>query len=199
MRASDRVSDPAAAPPGAGVTGCAGRGPARPPARLIALIGFMAAGKSTVGARLARSLGWRFIDVDREIERRTGRSIPDLFRDPGEPAFRALESELTAALLTEDHAVLALGGGWAAQPGALESVPPAARTVWLRVSAAEAERRAAAAPAARPLLAGVEPGAAAALLRRREAAYGRADFHVEVDHRTPEEIVLEIQRLLTID
>jgi len=172
-----------------------------PPAvRLIVLVGFMAAGKTTVGRILARALRWRFIDADVEIETRTGRTIADWFRDPGEAAFRAMEAELTATLLSEDRVVLALGGGWAAQPGAFEAVPPGARTVWLRVSAAEALRRVAADPVARPLLAGVAPGKAArALLREREAAYRRADFTVDVDDRTPEDIARAILDVLGIE
>lgn len=172
----------------------AGTGSQAQPVRLVALVGFMAAGKTTVGRRLADRLGWRFIDVDLEIASRSGRTIAEWFRDPGEAAFRAMEAELTATLLSEDHTVLALGGGWAAQPGAFEAVPSGARTVWLRVSAAEAVRRAAADPVVRPLLAGDDAPdhTVRALLQKREAAYGRADFRVDVDGRAPDEIVHEI-------
>ena len=171
-----------------------------PSVRLVALVGFMASGKTTVGRVLARALRWRFVDADREMEARTGRTIEDWFRDSGEAAFRAMEAELTATLLSGDHAVLALGGGWAAQPGAFEAVPPGARTIWLRVSAAEALRRVAADPVVRPLLAGEADGEAArALLREREAAYRRADFAVDVDGRTPDQIARNILDALGIE
>jgi shikimate kinase len=166
----------------------------------VALVGFMAAGKTTVGRKLAAALRWPFIDVDGEIEARSGRSIAEWFRNPGEAAFRAMEAELTATLLSKDRMVLALGGGWAAQPGAFEAVPSGARTVWLRVSAAEAARRAAADPVIRPLLAGGAPDEAArALLREREASYRRADFVVEVDGRESDDIVREILAVLGIE
>jgi shikimate kinase len=168
--------------------------------RLIALIGFMAAGKTTVGRRLAETLHWRFIDVDREIEERTARSIADWFQGPGEPAFRAMEAELTATLLSGDRAVLALGGGWAVQPGAFDAVPSGARTIWLRVSAAEAVRRAAADPVTRPLLSGEASDVMArTLLEAREGAYRQADIRVDVDGRSPDDIVHEILEALGID
>ena len=174
--------------------------PLAPTVRLIALVGFMAAGKTTVGRRLAQTLDWRFIDVDREIEERTGRSIAQWFRDSGEPAFRALEAELTATLLSGERAVVALGGGWAAQPGAFAAVPSGVRTIWLRVSAAEAVRRAAADPVVRPLLAGEAPDATArALLQQREAAYRKAEVRVDVGGRSPDDIVHEILEVLGID
>ncbi|MGA0122330.1 MAG: bifunctional shikimate kinase/3-dehydroquinate synthase [Gaiellales bacterium] len=75
------------------------------------LVGFMGAGKSTVGTLLAELRGTAFVDVDREIERRSGRSIPDLFAD-GEDAFRELEEQTIAELVEAGEAgVLALGGG----------------------------------------------------------------------------------------
>jgi shikimate kinase len=170
-----------------------------PRVRAIALVGFMAAGKSTVGAELARLLGWRFLDADREFESATGRSIAEWFRDQGEAAFRVAEAELTARLLETERAILALGGGWAAQPGAFAQVPPGVRTVWLRVSATEAARRALADPVERPLLAGADAQAAARLLRSREAAYEKADLHVDVDGRTPGEVAREILHHLRVD
>ncbi|MBT9330527.1 shikimate kinase [Paracidobacterium acidisoli] len=79
--------------------------------RRIVLIGFMGAGKSTVGAHLAARLGWPFEDADRFIEARAGCSIGALFRRDGEAAFRRLEVESIAALLERSPLVLATGGG----------------------------------------------------------------------------------------
>ena len=78
----------------------------------IVLIGFMAAGKSTVGRILADRLGWAFVDFDDEIEERTGLAVRDFFRIYGEQAFRELEAELTEELADAEHVVLAPGGGW---------------------------------------------------------------------------------------
>jgi shikimate kinase len=77
----------------------------------IVLTGFMGAGKTTVGRLLAKRLGWRFLDVDMEIETATGATIAQLFQERGEPWFRQLEHETIRGLLTADSVVLALGGG----------------------------------------------------------------------------------------
>lgn len=85
----------------------------------------MGTGKTTVGTRLARQLGWRFVDLDERIESAAGISIPQFFERHGEPAFRQLEAEQLRAALgraVEFHesTILALGGGTYAQPGAPE-------------------------------------------------------------------------------
>jgi shikimate kinase len=77
----------------------------------IVLTGFMGSGKSTVGALLAGRLGWRFLDLDREIERRDGRPVPEIFRESTEAHFRHLETAALAALLGQRRVVVALGGG----------------------------------------------------------------------------------------
>lgn len=165
----------------------------RPPVRRVVLVGFMASGKSTVGRRLAERLGWDFLDFDEEIERRTGLAIPDIFRRLGEPAFRALEAELTAEFGGLDRAVLAPGGGWIMQPGLLEQLAPGTLLVWLRVSPEEAVRRAMRERTHRPLLAGPDPLARARLLlAEREPLYRQADVAVDVDGRDPDEVAAEI-------
>src|SRR5215475_8256076 len=77
----------------------------------IVLVGFMGAGKSTVGPLLAQQLRWRFLDADRVLERLTGSSIADIFSQQGEAAFRVREAEVVRDLVREQHLVLALGGG----------------------------------------------------------------------------------------
>jgi len=85
----------------------------------------MGAGKSTVGTRLARQLGWRFVDLDERIEQASGITIPEFFERHGEPAFRQFEADqlrsaLGRALEFHESTILALGGGTYAQPGAPE-------------------------------------------------------------------------------
>jgi len=80
--------------------------------RKLVLTGFMATGKSAVGAMVARRLGWRLVDSDREIELRAGKSIVTIFAEDGEPRFRALEREVIAELAADPQsAVIATGGG----------------------------------------------------------------------------------------
>ena len=78
---------------------------------MIVLVGFMGAGKTTVGRLLSSRLGLPFADADTVIEDRAGTPVPQIFAERGEPAFRALEHETIAALLTGPRMVLALGGG----------------------------------------------------------------------------------------
>jgi len=77
----------------------------------IILTGFMGSGKTTAGTLLADRLGWRFLDLDHEIEARDGRTVPQIFAEHGEAHFRHLESLTLASLLGLRRAVIALGGG----------------------------------------------------------------------------------------
>ena len=79
--------------------------------RRIVLTGFMGAGKTTVGRKLAAELGWDFLDLDTLIEQRTGMTVPQIFSEKGEAAFRQLESLSLAVALGRKSIVLALGGG----------------------------------------------------------------------------------------
>jgi shikimate kinase len=163
----------------------------------IVLVGLPGAGKSSVGRIVAAALGWRFIDLDAEIVRRTGRSIAELFRSDGEAAFRALERDLTVELCSGSRLVLAPGGGWAAQPGLLEQLPERSAVVWLQVSPAEAIRRLRGSPQDRPLLAGPDPLAALdALAQHRTESYARADLTVTVDGRSAADVAETITEWL---
>ena len=95
------------------------------------LVGFMGAGKTTVGMRLAELRGVQFADADAELQRRTSRSIPDLFSE-GEEAFRELEESVIADLLTVGGpGVVALGGGALTRPGTRRLLAEQARVLWL--------------------------------------------------------------------
>lgn len=82
----------------------------------IVLVGFMGTGKSSAGRIVAERLGMKFIDMDDEIVRREGCSIPDIFRDRGEPAFRALERALVQELAGQEGYVVSTGGGIVLNP-----------------------------------------------------------------------------------
>jgi shikimate kinase/3-dehydroquinate synthase len=110
--------------------------------RHVALVGFMGAGKSTVGEEVARRLGRPFVDLDRELESETGASIPELFEARGEPAFRELEEELAVEVLADAvPSVVALGGGAVTSERVRESLARSALTVWLRADVEEAWAR----------------------------------------------------------
>ncbi len=160
----------------------------------IVLVGFMAAGKTTVGRRLADRLDWAFVDLDGLIEERTGRTPGRLIREDGEAAFRRLEAELTDELSGRTRVVLAPGGGWVTRPELAERLGPGTVRVWLRVSPAEAVQRAESDPVDRPLL-GRRDGRlerATALLAAREPYYRRAEITMDVDDKAPSRVVEEI-------
>jgi shikimate kinase len=169
----------------------------REPVTRIILIGFMAAGKTTVGRTLAEWLGWNFIDFDEEIERRTGLTIPEIFELHGPPRFRELERELTMELATLEEVVLSPGGGWVTQPDLLEYFGPETLVVWLRISPEAAVARAMRTLTHRPLLADApDPIERARLLiQEREPLYDLADVALDVEGREVEDLAAEIVAL----
>ena len=129
--------------------------PTRP--RHVVLVGLMGSGKTTVGKKVAKLVGHRFVDADVELEARTGRSVADWFTD-GEDAFRAAEAELLASLLAEpDPLVVGAGGGVVVRPESRDLLAgPAAAVVYLHGEPAFLASRAQAKPH-RPLLADADP------------------------------------------
>jgi len=102
--------------------------------RHVALVGFMGAGKSTLGAEIAERLGRRLVDLDRELERAAGRALAEIFEERGEVEFRVLEAEATiGALEHERPAVLALGGGAVETPRIRRALAEHALTVYVDV------------------------------------------------------------------
>lgn len=157
------------------------------PARNLALVGFMAAGKSTVAREIARRTGMRLLDIDEQIEKRAGASVAEIFATRGEAAFRRLERAELRRLAALEGAVVACGGGAVlgrANAAALRDCMVA----WLWVSPRTAVSRIE--PSTRPLLKGKNPvGRAKQILEARLRAYAAAS-HVVIDgdERPPEAI-----------
>jgi shikimate kinase len=82
----------------------------------IYLTGFMGSGKSTIGPILANTLGYDFVDIDKAIEHQTGKTVREIFKNPGEEYFRTLERALIQKLLLKELMVVSLGGGTIADP-----------------------------------------------------------------------------------
>src|SRR5438128_1876296 len=101
----------------------------------------MGAGKSSVGRRLAKKLGWKFIDLDEEIERREHRPVAEIFRVYGEPQFRTIEKLCLQKVSSSPKAVIALGGGTFIDSENRDLTEKTGLTVWLKVSFAKLAAR----------------------------------------------------------
>ncbi|MBW3594091.1 MAG: 3-dehydroquinate synthase [Actinobacteria bacterium] len=154
---------------------------------MIALVGFMGAGKTTVGRILAAKLGLPFCDTDAVVAARTGMEIRDIFRARGESGFRELEREVAAEVLGRGEGVVALGGGAVGDPAIVTHLHEA-EVVYLDVGYDEAMRRVGA-DKGRPMLAD-DPRA---LFDQRTGTYRNlADVTVDANDRDPDEIASEL-------
>jgi len=161
----------------------------------IVLIGLPGSGKTTVGRIVAEQLHAGFVDVDSVLNRKEGKPIAMIFAEKGEPAFRDMERKEMAAALANQPAVLAPGGGWAAQPGALEAARATGYVIYLKTRPETAALRAAPS-GTRPVLMGEDPEARMRdLIKEREPFYTRADAKVETDKKTAEQVAAEVVRL----
>jgi len=165
------------------------------PSRSVVLVGFMGAGKSTVGRLLARRLGLCFVETDAMITAREGRSIPEIFAERGEAYFRALEQEVLDELPGKRDHVIATGGGFPCRPGAMERLAELGTVVWLRADFAAVFARASRV-GGRPMLAGRSPEEAAALYQARQEYYRRAHLALDTTHHTVDAVVHRIIRHL---
>lgn len=157
---------------------------ARRPARVV-LVGFMGAGKTTIGPLVARRLGWSFVDLDDEIQAAAGRSVPEIFAALGEPAFRDAERAAAERACTREQLVLATGGGAFTVPETRRVLQQGALTVWLRCEI-EALMRRIPADGKRPLAA--NRATILPLLVGREPSYALADLTVDTTRTAPADV-----------
>jgi shikimate kinase len=158
----------------------------------IYLIGFMGAGKTSIGWRLAKKLGWKFIDLDEEIERQEGHAVAEIFGARGEAAFRQIERNCLKRLSSDTNAekyVIAFGGGTFLDAENRAIAESTGLTVWLKVSFSTV--------ASRVKIDGTRPNftskeQAELLLQAREPYYALAKLHVSTDQGTPDTVADEI-------
>lgn len=158
----------------------------------LVLVGLMGAGKTTVGRRLAKRLGRRFVDADEEIEQAAGMSVADYFEQYGEPAFREGERRVIARLLDEaEPIVLATGGGAYMDEETRATIQEKAVSVWLKADldllVARTSKR-----NTRPLLRQGNPREILqGLMDRRYPVYAQSDVTVETGN-VPHEAVVDL-------
>lgn len=169
---------------------------------LIFITGMTGSGKTTVGEKLAARLGVPFVDADHEIERATGKTIGEIFAAGGEPEFRDCEAVALSVAADLNDVVIALGAGALAADENFELVQDSGTLIYLRASLNVLAKRLRNAED-RPMLAQAKSPTQlthqlAEMLNRREARYLTADIVVDVDERSPDEIVKLIARKIAL-
>jgi shikimate kinase len=161
----------------------------------VILIGFSGTGKSTVAKRLAKSLGWSYVDTDEQIVATFGKSIAAVFREDGETTFRAVERDAVIRACRGARQVISVGGGAPVDPvgrhamrdgNVIVRLHATPETIFLRLRQGQnAEER--------PMVAGADPlSRIRSLLQARTEAYGIADVSVDTEGCAPEEVANQI-------
>ena len=155
----------------------------------VYLVGFMAAGKTTLARALAKRLDWAPLDIDELVEKREHLSVANIFSRYGEPHFRAVERAVLLEQLPERHAVVATGGGTFVDPANRAAINRDGVSVWLDVPL---DRLIARLPSdgRRPLAA--DRVELERLYHQRRAAYQQAHLRVDADRSSVEALVEEV-------
>ena len=164
--------------------------------RHLWLLGLSGSGKSTVGPRLARSLGLPWVDTDSEIVRESGKSVPEIFQKEGEEAFREKEAAALAKISAGTPAVVSCGGGIVLREANRQTMASTGLRVYLHSDPATLARRLRSS-SDRPLLSGGSPEETlAGQLSRRAPYYEESEIRVDVSRLTPDEVVTAIRQQL---
>jgi XRE family aerobic/anaerobic benzoate catabolism transcriptional regulator len=166
----------------------------------IALIGLRGGGKSTLGRMLADRLDVPFIELDREIERRSGATLSEIFDMFGQETFRRAEREaLDDVLRQHQNFVIATSGSIVTEPGTLELLLASCFTVWVRANPEEHMRRVMAQGDMRPMANSARAmDDLISILRSREPLYAKAEVALITTGKTPEQNLAELLRLIEV-
>ena len=158
----------------------------------VVMIGFMASGKTSVGRRVAKRLGFCFMDMDQFIEQEQGRTISEIFATEGEPYFRALETGLLRRLTHHDNTVISCGGGVVTTPGNLPLLKQIGAVVFLNADPEDIIRRLEH-DTRRPKVQGGDlRQRVTTLLAQRLPLYEQADVAVQTLGKTPNQVAGEV-------
>ncbi len=156
----------------------------------------MGVGKTTLGKQFAKQLHYSYLDLDKEIEKSEGKSIPEIFEQKGEAYFRQLEQRALHATAARNHLVIATGGGTPCYYNNMEWMNEQGKTIYLKANAAFILSRISAFPDKRPLLKGKSPDELAVfiaeLLENRSPYYNKAQLIVEMPVKSVSDIVKSI-------
>jgi XRE family aerobic/anaerobic benzoate catabolism transcriptional regulator len=168
--------------------------------RRIALLGLRGGGKSTLGQLLADRLGVPFIELDREIEKRSGAPLSEIFDMFGQETFRRAEREALDDILRQHpHFVIATGGSIVTEPGTLEVLLSSCFTVWVRAEPEEHMKRVLAQGDMRPMAHNARAMQdLVSILKSREPLYAKSGAVVTTTGKTPEQNLAELLRLVAV-
>jgi shikimate kinase len=174
----------------------------------IFLTGFMGSGKSTIAPLLAHAIGYDFLDIDAEIEKRVGKSITEIFQQRGEAFFRNIERAILQELPQKEHCVISLGGGTLAHNDNLHLIKSSGILVYLKADPEKLVHRLKN-KTDRPLLKSADGtrldetalrSRINQLMTSREPFYNQADLIILTDNKhvgaTIDEIVKQIHKLI---
>ena len=168
--------------------------------RRIALIGLRGSGKSTLGRLLAERIDVPFIELDREIEKRSGATLSEIFDMFGQETFRRAEREALDDILRQHKSfVVATSGSIVTEPGTLELLLASCFTVWVRAEPEEHMKRVMAQGDMRPMAHSARAMEdLISILRSREPLYAKAEITLSTSGRTPEQNLTELLRLIEV-
>lgn len=164
----------------------------------IILIGFMGTGKTVTGRILAERTGMELVDMDSLIEARQKKTIPEIFAQDGEPAFRRMEREMVQELAMRNGLIISTGGGIVLNPdnladfektGLVVCLTASPETIFLRLEK----------DTTRPLLSGDKKEQIETLLKRRQPLYGAIALQIDGDRLGPEECADAILKLYSLE
>lgn len=151
--------------------------------KIVYIVGFMGSGKSTAGRKLALSLGWKFIDLDKKIEESAGKHIPDIFEQDGESRFREIESEVLKLTGSMTETIVSTGGGTPCHGDNMDYMLSAGLTIYLKLTPEQLTRRLLDSSGDRPLIKNVPDDQLQTfienMLSAREKWYGKANLIVD--------------------
>lgn len=162
----------------------------------IYFIGFMGSGKSTTGKKLAASMGWSFIDLDKKIEEETGKTIPEIFSYHGEDYFRKVEAEVLRSLKSHKETIIATGGGAPCHSDNMSFMLETGLTVYLKLTPIQLKDRLSGSKTERPLIKGLSSEELLSFIEKklviREGYYSQAIIQIndfDVDHTLLQSLV----------
>ncbi len=161
----------------------------------IVLIGMMAAGKTTIGFKLARDLNYNFFDIDTEIEKLENEKIIDIFQNKGENYFRKIEEKISLVFLEKNKSVISIGGGAFLNESIRRKIKINSYSFWLNwkiktiLDRISKNKR-------RPLALKLSKKDLANLYRKRVKFYKLSDFKVSCENKNKNEIIKNILKIL---